>query len=246
MHTNTSLKATALAALVSISLPAAFAAGTVTSSGWRWDATLYGLAAGMSGDVTVKGVVVDLDLPFSTIMENLEFGAMGKLRVSNGRWAFAADVVYMGLGGGKNGSSVDFDQWNVEPTVGYRISDAVEFLVGARYTSLDATATVALPARPSLVGNAKQDWWDPIVGVNLTLPFNATTSLDLRADVGGGYDGDLTWQAFPTVNWRFSPTGSLQAGYRWLYADYETGGGRDHFRYDVLTQGPQIGVTIRF
>jgi hypothetical protein len=249
MHTTLSFKATALAALVSITLPAAFAAGPA-SSGWKWDATLYGLAAGMSGDVTVKGVKVDVDVPFSTIMENLEFGAMGNLRVSNGRWAFAADVAYLGLGGGKNGSSVDFDQWNIEPTAGYRVSEAVEFVLGARYISLEATATVPLPARPPLVGKDKQDWWDPIVGVNLTLPFNATTRLDLRADIGGGHDGDLTWQAFPRVTWRFNPTGSLHAGYRWLYADYRnTDGcecGEHYFRYDVLTQGPQIGVTFRF
>lgn len=42
----------------------------------------------MSGDVTVKGVSADLDVGFDTIMDNLEFGAMGKVRVGYERWAF--------------------------------------------------------------------------------------------------------------------------------------------------------------
>ena len=40
--------------------------------------------------------------------------------------------------------------------------------------------------------------------------------------------------------------GSLQAGYRWVYVDYETGSGTSRFRYDVLTQGPQLGFTLHF
>jgi hypothetical protein len=56
----------------------------------------------------------------------------------------------------------------------------------------------------------------------------------------------LTWQAFPYVNWQLSQRCSLQAGYRWVYVDYETGSGANEFKYDVLTEGPQIGVTFRF
>jgi hypothetical protein len=39
--------------------------------------------------------------------------------------------------------------------------------------------------------------------------------------------------------------GSLQLGYRWLY-DYETGSGASRFKYDMLSQGMQLGVTFHF
>jgi len=92
-----------------------------------------------------------------------------------------------------------------------------------------------------------QDWWDPIVGANLSLPLSKKFSFNVRGDIGGfGVGSDLTWQAFPYLSWQFTRWGSLQAGYRWLYMDYETGSGTSHFKYDMLNQGPQLGVTFSF
>ncbi|MEI8044146.1 MAG: hypothetical protein WCL11_22235, partial [Verrucomicrobiota bacterium] len=51
---------------------------------------------------------------------------------------------------------------------------------------------------------------------------------------------------FSYVNWQFAKWGTLQLGYRWIYADYETGSGQNRFKYEVLTQGPQLGVTFAF
>jgi hypothetical protein len=48
------------------------------------------------------------------------------------------------------------------------------------------------------------------------------------------------------LDWRFAKWGSLQAGYRWLSMNYETGSGVNRFKYDMLIQGPQIGVTFHF
>ena len=60
----------------------------------------------MSGDVTVRGVPADLNVGFDAIADNLEFGAMGKIRLGYDRWAITTDVVYMGLGASKNGVSM--------------------------------------------------------------------------------------------------------------------------------------------
>jgi hypothetical protein len=38
----------------------------------------------------------------------------------------------------------------------------------------------------------------------------------------------------------------LRWGYRRVYTDYETGSGPSQFKYDVLSQGPQLGVTFHF
>ena len=71
--------------------------------------------------------------------------------------------------------------------------------------------------------------------------------MDGHFDVGGfGAGSDLTWQAYPYLNWRFAKWGSAQLGYRWLGTDYETGSGGSKFRYDAIVQGPQIGLTFHF
>jgi hypothetical protein len=210
---------------------------------WSCDVTLYGLAAGMSGDVTVRGVPADLNVGFDDIVENLEFGAMGKIRLGYDRWAFTTDVVYMGLGASKNGVSMDFDQWVVEPSLSYRVTKSIELLAGARYNNLSGQITGPFGRIPS----GTQEWWDPIVGADVGLPLGKSFRFNLRGDVGGfGVGSDVAWQVFPYVGWQFAAWGSLQAGYRWVYADYETGSGASLFRYDMLTQGAQIGVTFHF
>jgi hypothetical protein len=34
--------------------------------------------------------------------------------------------------------------------------------------------------------------------------------------------------------------------YRWLFTDYSQGSGTSQFRYNILTQGPQVGFTVHF
>ncbi|HNQ87960.1 MAG TPA: hypothetical protein PKM73_04945 [Verrucomicrobiota bacterium] len=214
---------------------------------WTVDATLYGLAAGLSGDVTIKGFDAPLDVGFDQIWDNLELGAMGKVRVGYDRWALTTDVIYMGLQASQGPLTAALDQWVVEPSLSYRVCKGFELLAGARYYNLsgELRGPGLLPAPRMLAGT--QDWWDPIVGANVTLPLGRRFSFNLRGDVGGfGAGSDLTWQAFPWFGWHISKSFSLQAGYRWVYTDYETGSGPSRFRYDVLTQGPQVGFALSF
>lgn len=214
---------------------------------WSLDLSLYGLGAAMSGDVTVKGVPADVDIGFDKIWDNLSSAGMGSVRIGYGKWAFTTDVIYMGLEAEKNGVSAEFDQWMVEPSVSYRFSPKFEVLAGARYNNLsgEIRGPGILPTPRILSGT--QDWYDPIVGGVLNLPFAEKFSFNLRGDIGGfGVGSELTWQAFPYLGWRFAQWGSLEAGYRWMYMDYEDGNGTDTFSYTMLIQGPQLGITGYF
>ena len=211
---------------------------------WTFDFSLYGLAAGMSGDVTMKGIPAEVDFGFDQVWDNLDFAMMGKVRVGYERWALTTDVLYMDLGASRNGLTVELEQWVVEPSVSYTVCQGFEVLAGTRYNNLGASISGGpLGRNPS----GTQDWWDPIVGANLSLPLGKQFSVNVRGDIGGfGVGSDLTWQAFSYVGWRFTKWGSLQLGYRWLYMDYETGSGTSQFKYDMLNQGPQVGLTIHF
>jgi len=113
----------------------------------------------------------------------------------------------------------------------------------ARYFSLSTEIRRRFGRNPSRT----VDWWDPIVGGRYTYPFRDDLSFDLRGDIGGfGVGSDLAWQLYPYVKWQFGERASLQAGFRWLSADYEEGSGLNQFLYDVVSEGAQVGVTLRF
>ncbi len=214
---------------------------------WSLDVSLYGLAVGMSGDIGIGAVNADINVGFDKIWDNLEFGAMGKVRLGYGPWALTTDVLYMGLQGSKNGVTAEIDQWMVEPTVSYRVSKYFEPLAGVRYNNLSGEIRGPGILPTPRIPTGTQDWWDPIVGANASFPLGKGFSLNVRGDVGGfGAGSDLTWQVFPYLDWQYARWGSLQLGYRWLFMDYETGSGQGRFRYDMLNQGPQIGLTFHF
>ena len=79
------------------------------------------------------------------------------------------------------------------------------------------------------------------------LPMGEAWTFNLRGDVGGfGVGSDFAWQLFPYVSWQFGERASMQAGYRAISMDYDEGSGLSEFKYDVVTQGAQLGVTFRF
>ena len=91
--------------------------------------------------------------------------------------------------------------------------------------------------------SGKVDWWDPFIGGILTLPLGERWNFQLHADIGGfGVGSDLAWQIEMLFNWFLSPRTSLMMGYRAISIDYDD----DGFVYDVVSQGPQLGITMRF
>ncbi len=115
---------------------------------WSADLSIYMLASGMSGNSTIHGVTVDIDMPFSKIWENLQFGAMGQARVRYRRWAVSSDIIYMGLGAAKNGFDLGYDQWMVQPVVEYEVARWLGPYTGVRYLSVSGDLRGPFGARP--------------------------------------------------------------------------------------------------
>ena len=214
---------------------------------WAVDMSLYGVAAGMSGQATVKGFNSDVDVGFDKVLEHLKFGAMGSAKVSYDRLSLSTDVIYMNLGASKGTVSANVEQWLVQPMLGYRVSRYWEVTAGTRYNNLSMNLQGTGPLGNFRTGSGTVDWWDPVVGSRISVPLCKKFSFDVMGDVGGaGVGSYLTWQALPVINWQFTKWASLQVGYRWLYTDYVQGSGSSRFRYDILTQGPQVGFTFHF
>jgi hypothetical protein len=210
---------------------------------WSVDLNIYMLGSAMSGNATVHGETVNVDMPFSKIWENLQLGGTARPTVHYRRWAISTDVIYMGLGAAKNGFDLGFDQWLVEPVAQYRLTSWLSPYAGARYISVKGD----LRGPNGRTGTGMQSWWDPVVGADLHLPIKGKFSLRVHGDVGGfGVGSSFSGQLEPMLDWRLGKVVSLQAGYRWLYADYQSGSGSSLFSYDLKTQGPQLGATFHF
>jgi hypothetical protein len=71
MNARTSLKLFAIAALL---LFGPYAAAQSNPGEWQFTIAPYMVAAGMNGSIAVAGSEVEVDVPFSTILDNLELG----------------------------------------------------------------------------------------------------------------------------------------------------------------------------
>ncbi len=235
----------ALALGVAIGGPAAAQSSSPDGGEWKWDVMVYMLGASMDGTTGVSPLTADVDVGFDEILDNLEFGAMGRVRAARDPWSIGLDVIYMGLGASSDQppSEVDLDQTAIELSGGFRYNEHFESVVGVRYTDLSVDIRFQGPA--GLQSSPSIDWWDPFVGANIRAPLGEKWSFRGRADVGGfGVGSELAWQVEALFDWTLSERTSFQIGYRWIDIDYEDDD--NGFVYDILTQGPQAGVTWRF
>lgn len=219
---------------------------TAPPSKWSFDSSFNLFLAGLSGDVTAHGNTTHVDASFKDIFDHLEAGFAGRSSVGYQRWRLSVEYSYMRLTADSPAASMKVDQWLVEPTLGYKVCDYFEPFAGARYNNITGKMTFSGPV--GFVTTGTQEWWDPIIGMQTSLPLvGKTLTFDGRYDVGGfGVESKITWQVYPYLNWRFAKWGSAQLGYRWLGTDYESGSGSNRFEYNVVAQGPQIGMTVHF
>jgi hypothetical protein len=214
------------------------------SDEWQVFVAPYLMGAAMSGTTTVRGSELELDLSASDIFSNLEFGAMGLVVARKGNWGFGSDLIWMALGTTVRDTDVDFNQ-GAFAFYGLRgLGPAADVTFGARINTLQGALEFKGPA---IEVSQDMTWVDPIAGLTLRTAAGRPLQLRVYSEIGGfGLGSDFTWQVFPTVGVRLTRSVSLELGYRWLDLDYATGEGVNQFRYDVLTQGPVIGVGFRF
>jgi opacity protein-like surface antigen len=257
---------TALAVAVAVTgPPAAWAQGAAQDS-WQLEVTPYLWASGMDGTVGVQGVEADLDAKFEDILEQLDSAFLATLELRRGRWGLLLDGIYFKLEGegaqswqGPGGIGSATGELEVTSTLNvyqfaaaYRVREdvAIDLIAGARYTQLETELDLTVTTGGLLPGGARRvsgdkDWWDPILGIRLQIPFGERWTGVLYGDYGGfGVGSDATYQAIAGVNWQFSEHFSLKAGYRYVYQDYEDDD--DGFKWDVASHGPYLGVGMRF
>jgi hypothetical protein len=240
----------ALLGAVVMTVAASQAAAQSSSDSWEFAVVPYLVAAGMNGSITVRGVEADVDVPFSDIIDNLDFATMAYFQMKNERWLLSSDLFYVDLEGNDDVASgtatAVVQQTLFEVAGGYRVSPVWTLLAGARWVDLENRIRYTGEILDEDV-KAGKSWIDPFVGFHIMAPLSQHWWFGARGDIGGfGVGSDIAWQAYADVGFRASKVVSVVLGYRAIDMDYEDGGGRGLFRYDMLIAGPQIGVAFRF
>jgi opacity protein-like surface antigen len=171
---------------------------------------------------------------------------MFNYRAEKDKLTLGFDAIYMGLSGSALGlGNIEYDQWMVEGTAGWKVNDVVELFGGVRYNDVAGEITTGIAEMPRL--SRSEGWYDPIVGTRLWIPVKGGFSVLARGDIGGfGVGSELTWQVGAYLRYATSDHISLLLGYRWLDIDYETGEGMNRFVYDMAIRGPAFGLTWQF
>ena len=221
----------------------------VVSDGWKYTGTLYLWGAGLEG-TTTDGAKIDLS--FSDIIDNFDFGIMGVLGAQKGKWGFLADILYLNISkdvnipiaDGVNITNVEMKSWVVTPMVTYRVMESeqlsLDLLGGARYLYLKSPIEINNVS----VGLDSDSIWDGIVGVRGQYDLNEKWYMPFHLDIGTG-DSDVTWQAFAGVGYKYENF-DLVAGYRYLDYDFEDSDPAAGALTDLTMSGPMIGAKFYF
>lgn len=221
----------------------------VVSDGWNYSGILYLWGAGLDG-TTTHGA--DLDISFSDIIDNFDFGFMGVIGAQKGKWGFLADIIYLNISKdvnipideGVNITNVEMKSWIVSPMVTYRVMESeqlsLDLLGGARYLYMKSPIEVNYTS----LGIDSDSIWDGIVGVRGKYDLNEKWFMPFHVDVGTG-DSDVTWQAFAGVGYKYENF-DLVAGYRYLDWDFDDSDPAAGALTDLTTSGPMIGAMFNF
>ena len=227
------------------------------------DLSIYLFAAALDGDAQVRGVTSDVDVPFSTILENLDLGFMGFVEHRRGDWSFIGDIAYLKLED-ENTSATDgnlvievdttLEQTVIEGFVAYRIFEdqpettqmSLDLLAGLRHTSLeiDLRTEASLPGLDtSRSRSADEDWIDGVLGLRLKVGGESGWGGMLWADIGEGSDSS-SYQLLALASYRGSGNWQFFGGYRLLNLEYDEGSDAD-LGIDIDYNGPMLGAAYR-
>jgi len=221
----------------------------VVSDEWKYTGTLYLWGAGLEG-TTTDGAKIDLS--FSDIIDNFDFGIMGVLGAQKGKWGFLADILYLNISkdvnipiaDGVNITNVAMKSWVVTPMVTYRVMESeqlsLDLLGGARYLYLKSPIEINNVS----VGLDSDSIWDGIVGVRGKYDLNEKWHIPFHLDIGTG-ESDVTWQAFAGVGYKYENF-DLVAGYRYLDWDFDDSDPAAGTLTDQTLSGPMIGAKFYF
>lgn len=244
-----------LVAALSLALlwPSVSAQAQEADSGWDHLLVIYLLGPTLDGTVGLGPIDSEIDIDPSTVFDNLDMGFLGGWVSEKDKWGYMVDIVYMDLSadfklaGDRVDGKLTNQQFIGNAAALYRLADNWQLLGGVNYNDLTMKLRLDSPLPPE-PRRAKQSesWADPIIGLRYVTPISERWNFTGLGFVGGGVDADLTWSLNGHFDFEMTERTSLMLGYRYISFDYESGQGRDRFKFDMVEHGFAAGFMFRF
>lgn len=225
---------------------------------WHLSVSPYLYFPGVHGTVGAFGRDVGFKASAGDLLSHFRFGIMGLAEARRNRILTSVDLMYMRLGESNalpfpalaaTSANLTANLVVLTPKVGFRLIDQpkikADFLTGIRYWYFGENLNFSPPILFSGLNFSKsQSWVDPLVGGRITGTLAPKVVATIAGDVGGwGTGSQLEYQVFGALGYKLKPNMTLQAGYRYMYFDYQSGG-RAGAIVDTALSGVIFGATI--
>ena len=221
----------------------------ISISPYLWFAGTHGTLGAFNRDVGYRASAIDL-------LSHFRFGLMAAAEVRHDRVLFPLDTMWIRLRDDRalpfpnlsaTSANLKASMFVFTPKTGFRVINQekfkADFLMGLRYWHFGEN----LQFSPSLLGlnfSKSQDWVDPLVGGRIETPVSQKAVVTVAGDVGGwGAGSKLDYQIVGLLGYKLKPSITLQAGYRYLYADYQKNGPANASNKFALS-GIVLGLTL--
>lgn len=262
---NILLRSAYVAATLALASPAVYAADSAGRAavapgvasqphGWQVSASPYFWAASISGSTGINGAEpMHMTSGFGQLLKNIDFAFMGLVEARQDRYSLFGDIIYTKLGKDLSSRHPRLDDSS-------RIkSKTFAGLFGGGYavlqdgaSHLDAVAGVRIWNASSsfaFAGGVLNDvgtedsatWVNAVAGLRGQYFLTPNVYLTGWGLVGKG-QAKVEWDVMAGLGYAFDQRLSAVAGYRALGVNYNRSG----FAYDVVQQGPMMGLVFRF
>lgn len=226
----------------------------VATDGWVFSVSPYFWGAGLSGDVAQFGLPeVHVESSFGDIFKDLDFAFMAVGEARRDRVSLVVDVTYTKVSTGTGtprGIVTDRVDLRSETFTGFigagyaLVHDArghLDVVAGARVWDARTDLSFVGGVLHDVAASDRASWVDAMAGVRGRYRLADRVYVTGWGLVGAG-QSDLDWDVGAGIGYEASDRISMVAGYRALGVDYRH---RD-FVYDVVQQGPIVGMVMRF
>lgn len=211
--------------------------GAAADEGWHFAVSPYLWLPGVHGTAGAFGNDVGFKASAGDLLSKAKLAFLGAAEARRSRFVTTLDLLYMRLEDdkatpfpnvGASSADVKVDALFLTPKVGVRLINQekikADFLTGFRYWHFGEDVTFV--GGPLGVNFSKsQDFVDPLVGGRILAALSPKIVATIAGDVGGwGAGSQLEYQAVGLLGYKIKPKVILQAGYRYLYLDYQKSG----------------------
>jgi len=230
--------------------------GNAADDQWHLSVSPYLWFPGVHGTVGAFGHDASFRASPTDLLSHFRFGLMGMVEARHRRILVPIDMMWIRLKADKalpfppgfaQTANLTATEFILTPKLGLRLIDAEKFkvdaLAGIRFWYFGENLHFS-PAAPNLNFSKSQNWVDPVVGGRIEMGLSPKTVITIAGDVGGwGTGSQLEYQIAGLLGYKVKPNMTLQAGYRYLYFDYQRRGSAAAFA-TTATSGVVIGATL--